>query len=252
MMIKNAFKNSYFHQVVTCCRRHLIKMRVLLLLAIILVRLHTIFLHLHQTILPPIISIIQMFGLLWWIQLNPFNGIERYNPVLRANSKVIISPIVMTLACLSYGFPNNMKYAFCLSFMFCKITKIMSEHRAKSTFKLRITPIVRTLRWSAYGPWKQHLCVRERTSICVCVREDEKFICKEGSKQLASHICSKAIFLQQIKCQKQVEWQRAISFFDHVIYYALSGSKQVRSEDEPITFFSSSPQMNLLLWDHWV
>lgn len=68
MMIKNAFKNSYFHQVVTCCRRHLIKMRVLLLLAIILVRLHTIF-HLHQTILPPIISIIQMFGLLWWSSL---------------------------------------------------------------------------------------------------------------------------------------------------------------------------------------
>jgi len=80
------------------------------------------------------------------IQLNPFNGIERYNPVLRANSKDTISPIVMTLACLSHGFPNNMKYAFCLSFMFCTITKIMSEHRAKSTFKLRITPIVRTLR----------------------------------------------------------------------------------------------------------
>jgi hypothetical protein len=39
----------------------------------------------------------------------------------------------------------------------------------------------------------------------VCVRENEKYISKEGSKQLASHICSKAIFLQQIKCQKQVD-----------------------------------------------
>jgi hypothetical protein len=44
----------------------------------------------------------------------------------------------------------------------------------------------------------------ERERAFVCETENEKFISKEASKQLASHVCSKAIFLQQIKCQKKV------------------------------------------------
>jgi hypothetical protein len=89
----------------------------------------------------------------------------------------IISPIVMTLACLSHGFPNNMKYAFCLSFMFCTFRKIMSEHCAKSTFKFRISPIVCTLRWSAIRTMKAaFVCVRENEHLCVCERE-RGFVC---------------------------------------------------------------------------